>query len=117
MNSWIDFIYVFLGGGIGSIFRFSMSSFFLKMNISLWKGTLIVNILGSILIIYMNSKITMGKSSSLFLKTGVLGGLTTFSTFSYEIFSAVKYGDYKLALAIFLLNIIFGVVVGIWIFR
>ena len=117
MNSWMDFIYVFLGGGIGSTVRFSMSSLFFKINISLWKSTLIVNILGSILIIYMNSKITMGKSSSLFWKTGIFGGLTTFSTFSYEIFSAVKYGDYKLALSIFFLNIIFGVVVGIWIFR
>lgn len=50
-------------------------------------GTLIVNILGAVLIGFimeMSKKTNMSAELKTFLTTGIMGGLTTFSTFSYE---------------------------------
>ena len=89
-------LFVFLGGGLGSIFRFLIS----KSNLitSLPLGTFIANILGSFLIgliLASASKYSnINKEVTLFLATGFCGGFTTFSTFAYENYNFLKTGDY-----------------------
>ena len=75
-----------LGGGIGAILRYLLSSISLKSDFPFM--TLLINILGAILIgmiVSMNMKQNiLSPDTVLFLKTGVCGGFTTFSTFSLE---------------------------------
>lgn len=82
-------IYVGIGGFIGASLRYMISIFSSKFfNTHLSYGTLIVNIMGGFLIGFIMEVSATTKVISpnlrLFLTTGMLGGLTTFSTFSYE---------------------------------
>ncbi len=116
-NTFKELLYVFIGGGIGSSLRFStglMASYF---HLRPWLGTLAVNVIGAIVMLILSFKYDLSNDSSRLLKTGVLGGLTTFSTFSLEVVGAFKSGNTAEGISILLLNIFLGVVVGIWIFR
>lgn len=78
-------LFVALGGGIGATLRY-MISYLLEMKQKpFYMATFIVNILGSFAMgICVQS--TFGNPHwVLFLATGILGGLTTFSTFAYDI--------------------------------
>ena len=89
------FLAIFLGGGIGAITRFSITSFFIKVLNMPYLGTFIANLIGCFLIgyicaiFYLKAQI-LPQNLKLFLTVGFLGGLTTFSTFNYEIFSFIK---------------------------
>ena len=80
-----NLLFVFIGGGIGSILRFGTNSFINYYSFS-HIGTLVVNVLGSFL---FGIIVTIGEGKSnyfnLFLLTGLLGGFTTFSQFSYDV--------------------------------
>ncbi|MBS1721709.1 MAG: fluoride efflux transporter CrcB [Armatimonadetes bacterium] len=79
---------VFLGGGSGAVARFWMGSLVQSKVAGTFPwGTLAVNTLGSFLIgLVMGLLLARGWDQSwrLLLVTGVLGGFTTFSAFSYE---------------------------------
>lgn len=89
-------LFVFLGGGLGSVVRFLIGKLNIIYTIPL--GTLIVNILGSFLIglilSYSSKHTNINKELILFLATGFCGGFTTFSTFAYENQNLLKTGDY-----------------------
>ena len=80
-----NLILVFIGGGIGSILRFGTNSFINHYAFN-QLGTLVVNVLGSFL---FGIIVAIGEDKSnyfnLFLLTGLLGGFTTFSQFSYDV--------------------------------
>jgi CrcB protein len=63
-------------------------------------GTITVNILGSFLmgfiVGWLSSKVNDASNLMLFLGVGLLGGFTTFSTFSLEAFSMYEKKDYGL---------------------
>jgi len=81
--------YVGIGGCIGAVLRYIITINSSKMQISQipW-GTLIVNVTGGFLIgVVVELCLTTERISPnmrLFLTTGILGGFTTFSTFSFE---------------------------------
>lgn len=113
-------IYVGIGGFIGACLRYIISAKVPKLlGTQLPYGTLIVNVLGGILIgfimeLSLNSDL-ISPNLRLFLTTGIMGGLTTFSTFSYESISLFSEGSYLLGILNVVLNLflsLFGVMLG-----
>ncbi|HAO15147.1 MAG TPA: fluoride efflux transporter CrcB [Tenacibaculum sp.] len=95
-----QFILVFLGGGIGSALRYSISKLLGNATNSIPYGTFVVNILGSFLIGlilgYAAKNQSLTHSQTLFLATGFCGGFTTFSSFAFENHAFLKSGDFLL---------------------
>jgi CrcB protein len=90
-------LFVAVGGAIGSLLRYLVATAAL-----LWLGpgfpwgTLAVNLAGSFLIGLVQAlaaeKLVLGEEARLFLTTGVMGGFTTYSAFSYETVSLMERG-------------------------
>ena len=84
----INYILVGLGGALGAILRYFVSTFFNYFFYYSFIGTLIVNIIGSFfigfLIYVLQNKINSENVINYFLIIGVLGSFTTFSAFSYQ---------------------------------
>lgn len=89
MRNVIDLAAVFLGGGLGAVARYGLSGVIQRVSgFEFPYGTLVVNLLGSFLIgvlaVLLGERYVVSPSLRLFLLIGVLGGFTTFSTFSHE---------------------------------
>ena len=75
-------------------------------------GTLAVNLIGSFLIgflWYIFDKPYWSQELRLFLFTGLLGGFTTFSTFTRETFQFFRIGDWKNAVVYVTLSNVLGI--------
>ena len=85
-----------LGGFFGAALRYLISEMTSKSLGSFPLGTLIVNIVGSFLMGFLMEGSAdlwnISAETRIFLTTGILGGLTTFSTFSYETVSFLSEG-------------------------
>jgi len=80
---------VALGGALGSSLRYLVATVALAwLGPAFPWGTLVVNLVGSFAIGLVQQLATeslvLGEETRLFLTTGVMGGLTTYSAFSYE---------------------------------
>lgn len=78
-----------LGGALGSVARYLSSLAAARwLGLDFPYGTLIVNVAGSFAIGVIQElaaeTLLVSEETRLFLTTGVMGGLTTYSTFSYE---------------------------------
>lgn len=86
-----EIILVGIGGAIGAICRFLLSRIIqLFSGFTFPYGTLVVNIIGSFLITFLSVVLIdrVGEWSAelrALLLIGLLGGFTTFSSFSYEV--------------------------------
>ena len=88
-----------IGGFVGASLRYIISGLSIRVfGDSFPYGTLFVNILGGLLIGFiMEASVSLWPVSPnirIFLTTGILGGLTTFSTFSYETINMLSDGSY-----------------------
>ena len=104
------YLIVAFGSGIGGMLRYYISDFIQKNSSSLFPyGTLTVNIAGSfilgLVIFYLDSLKLISSEMRLFLTIGLCGGLTTFSTFSYETVKLIQDSQYLLAGTNILLNV------------
>ena len=111
------FIYVALGGAIGAACRYALSLIPVKSDFPFI--TMITNILGALLIGFVvglaSEKKDLSPNLLLFLKTGVCGGFTTFSTFSLEALTLLENKAYGQGIAYILLSCILciiGVICG-----
>ena len=85
----MGYLIVFAGAGIGGALRHGVNEASARLfGVGFPYGTLIVNILGSLLMGllagYFASRAGIPQHVRLFLTTGVLGGFTTFSAFSLD---------------------------------
>jgi CrcB protein len=85
----MGFLIVFLGGGLGSALRHGINIVAARaFGTEFPYGTLIINVVGSLamglIVEYFALKTGLPQRMRLFLTTGILGGFTTFSTFSLE---------------------------------
>lgn len=90
---------VFLGAGIGGALRHGVNVAAGRwISVQLPLGTLMVNILGSFLMGllagYFTTRTGIGQHTRLFLTTGVLGGFTTFSTFTLDAALLIERNDF-----------------------
>jgi len=112
--SSLTIIAVASGGAIGATLRLFINAAVNKSFIhALPLGTLAVNLIGSLLIgllfAYFHMNTTLSPHIKTFLVTGILGALTTYSTFAIESFFLLESGDYIHAFANMALNL-FGTI-------
>ncbi len=109
----MKFIYILLGGGIGAICRYLLST-----SVNQWLnkifpyGTLAANIAGCFVIGFLFGtfqKWTISSNLRLFIFVGILGGFTTFSSFGLETFNLFRDAQIKLAVFNILLSNFIGI--------
>jgi fluoride exporter len=98
----MGYLIVFLGGGIGAALRHGFNIAFARLlGTAFPYATLFENVSGSIvmgmLVAYFAFKSGIPHHWQLFLTTGILGGYTTFSTFSLDVALLYERGELGLA--------------------
>jgi len=96
------YAWVALGSAIGGVLRFALGALIQqRLGATFPLGTLAINLSGSLLLGFL-LRYSLGTPAvspdvRAFLTTGVCGGFTTFSTFSYETAALIEDGDYHRA--------------------
>ncbi|UQZ91123.1 fluoride efflux transporter CrcB [Deltaproteobacteria bacterium Smac51] len=101
---------VFLGGGTGAALRWFLSLKFNSNWPSVQIGTLIANLSGAFIIglalAFFSHRLALPPEVRLFCVTGILGGLTTFSTFSSEVVQLIERGCIEAGLITIAANLV-----------
>ena len=113
------YLIVFLGAGIGGAMRHGVNVGAAKLfGYGFPFGTLIVNVAGSFLMGllagYFAFRPGVTQHMRLFLTTGLLGGFTTFSTFSLDTALLIERHDYALA-ACYVLGSVVAAIVALFV--
>ena len=94
------YLLIVIGGGVGSLSRYLVGTAIVTRYAARFPivGTMTINVTGSFLIGLLMTLITerFGASSNLrpLLVIGFLGGYTTFSSFEWETYSAIRNGGF-----------------------
>jgi len=110
----LTIIAVASGGAVGATLRLLINGTVNKYFVhALPLGTLTVNLLGSFIIgmlfAYFHLNASLSPHLKTFMITGILGALTTYSTFAIESFFLLEAGEYANAFANMALNL-FGTI-------
>ena len=113
----MNYLIIFLGGGLGSVLRFVISSFISRRVTETFPlSTLSVNLIGAFLIgVIIESlalKYSVSENLRYLLVTEFLGGFTTFSAFSLESALMWTRGDY-LSLATYIFLSVIGTIIAV----
>ena len=106
----IDCLYVGLGGAAGAISRYLLGFLPFKPDNGFPLITLLINVAGAFVIgmvtILASRHLITDPRLVLFLKVGLCGGFTTFSSFSLEAFGLLENGDTMIALSYMILSVV-----------
>ncbi|MBS0342779.1 MAG: fluoride efflux transporter CrcB [Proteobacteria bacterium] len=110
----MEFLLVFLGGGVGSATRHGVNVLATRLlGTNYPVGTLCINVIGSfamgLVVEYWALKSGLSQQARLFLTTGVIGGFTTFSTFSLEVALLNARGEAVAAVLYVIASIVLGI--------
>jgi len=113
----VKYIYIALGGALGSLLRYAAAgtTYRFVTGIFPW-GTMAVNLSGCFIIGFLwavTERAVLSPNFKPFVFVGILGGYTTFSTFSLESFHLLRDGEVKLAAANMLISTVGGVMLVI----
>ena len=113
------YLAVMAGGAIGAGSRLFIGTLVARWHSALFPlGTFVINISGSFLIgllmMLFLHRPSIDANWRLFLVTGILGGYTTFSSFEWEMFSALRFGAMPIAVAYAVSSVLVGLA-GVWI--
>jgi CrcB protein len=99
----LTYFWLGLGGALGTIGRYWIGDLFAKHFDSFPMGTLVINVSGSFLIAFFGTltdpsgRWMVPPNGRLFFMTGICGGYTTFSSFSWQTLNLARDGDYLYA--------------------
>lgn len=87
-----------VGGALGAIARYLLGGLVHSLTASLFPyGTFVVNVVGclcfGLVVGIADSRFVVGPGARAFILIGVLGGFTTFSSFTFESFELVRSGQ------------------------
>lgn len=105
-----NIVLIFLGAGVGGVLRYCVSTFIYSFSAKQFPyGTLFVNVSGCLLMGFLFVLIIerfdgLGPSLRSLLLIGLLGGYTTFSSFSIETINLIENGEWAYAIANILLS-------------
>jgi CrcB protein len=124
MHALVGDIIVFVGAGIGGAMRHGVNVVFRALGSDFPYGTLFTNVVGSLVMGLLGGlfalKFDPGQSWRLFLTTGILGGFTTFSTFSLEAVVLYERGELG-SMAVYVISSVMlsigGLFTGLFIMR
>ena len=105
------------GGFVGSALRYQIGVLALHFNFKLPVGTLFVNLVGCLVIGYLGGlaekRDVLSAEVRLLFVTGLLGGFTTFSAFSFETLALLRRQQFLLAFLYLSISVLGGVIL-VW---
>ena len=116
----VNLFMVGIGGFLGSCLRYMISKLVGSFSASFPLGTLLSNVIAGLFIGFIigleQNSVRISVNTKFFLTTGLLGGLSTFSTFSLETIELFKAEKYLLSIVNIVSNLglsLLGVVLGL----
>jgi len=114
----MNYLLVFVGAGLGGVLRHIVNMLTLRwFGPGFPAGTFVINITGSIImglvIGYLATRDMPSLELRLFVATGILGGYTTFSTFSLDTITLWQRGEFAAGIAYVLGSLVLSFA-GLW---
>ena len=106
----LSFLAIFFGAGTGALLRAGFNLLTVSAGSVIPLGTLLATLVGAYLVgiavAFFGSNPNLSPEWKLFVITGFLGGLTTFSSFSAEVVSLMQRGEFTWAIGTALLHLV-----------
>lgn len=110
MSTVFDFFAIGMGGALGAVARYAMGLLNIRHRSGFPLTTLIINVVGALVIgfiaAYAGKNAKLDPRLILFLKVGICGGFTTFSSFALETASLMQAGSAHVAVLYAALSVV-----------